>query len=794
MRILAARPPRRIALRAALLAGAMALCCLPSGSAWAQAALTSGLTQQHDPNANMVVKAKEMVYDNDQDNVTAVGEVQIYYDGRTLQADRVIYDRKTDRVHATGNVKVTEADGTITYADTLELTRDFHDGFVNALRVVTTDQTYLAATRSERTAGNVTVFQNGVYTACVPCMEHPEKPPLWQIKAVRIIHNEQEKMIYFEDAHFEFLGMPIAYLPYMSSPDPTVKRKSGVLAPSYIYSSDIGYGVKVPYFFNLAPNYDLTLTPGFTTRQGPEMEALWRQRLLNGSYSISASGVYQMDPGVFSDEGKERDFRGAINSVGEFWLNERWKWGWNVTLLSDKYYLNDYSVDLDRRQSDITSTLYLIGQGDKSWFEARSYYFNGLTSSDVQKQLPIVAPVIDYDYIVDHPVFGGELGWNLNLTSLTRTQAAFAQILNGSDAACDGTAAGTTRANCVQRGIDGTYTRASANIYWKRTFTDPLGQQWTPFAYVRADVGWTQLDSGTTQFIDADQAFAARAVPAIGLEYRYPFIAQMSWGSQVIEPIAQVILRPKAAQTGQFPNEDSQSLLYDDTNLFQWDKSSGFDRLEDGSRVNAGVQYTLTTNGGAYFNALFGQSYSFGGTNPYNEPDMANVGLESGLDTNVADYVARVQIQPMRDLVLTSNARFDESDWAMKQLQVSAISMIGPLKADISYGRIAAQPLLGLEDREGVRAKISAKISDHWLASLGTEYDIDSKRFSSRSVALTYIDECIALGLQFANSYDDVSNKYDTSVKLQLNLRGLTQTGTPQEFNDKIMDTGFTKY
>lgn len=337
MRILAARPPRRIALRAALLAGAMALCCLPSGSAWAQAALTSGLTQQHDPNANMVVKAKEMVYDNDQDNVTAVGEVQIYYDGRTLQADRVIYDRKTDRVHATGNVKVTEADGTITYADTLELTRDFHDGFVNALRVVTTDQTYLAATRSERTAGNVTVFQNGVYTACVPCMEHPEKPPLWQIKAVRIIHNEQEKMIYFEDAHFEFLGMPIAYLPYMSSPDPTVKRKSGVLAPSYIYSSDIGYGVKVPYFFNLAPNYDLTLTPGFTTRQGPEMEALWRQRLLNGSYSISASGVYQMDPGVFSDEGKERDFRGAINSVGEFWLNERWKWGWNVTLLSDKY-------------------------------------------------------------------------------------------------------------------------------------------------------------------------------------------------------------------------------------------------------------------------------------------------------------------------------------------------------------------------------------------------------------------------------------------------------------------------
>ena len=88
-------------------------------------------------------------------------------------------------------------------------------------------------------AATITVFHSGVYTACEPCKDDPKKPPLWQVKAARIIHDQGEKMIYFEDARLEFFGLPIAWLPYFSAPDPTVKRKTGVLMPSITSSTHL---------------------------------------------------------------------------------------------------------------------------------------------------------------------------------------------------------------------------------------------------------------------------------------------------------------------------------------------------------------------------------------------------------------------------------------------------------------------------------------------------------------------------------------------------------------------------
>ena len=102
----------------------------------------------------------------------------------------------------------------------------------------------MAATRAERSSGNYTVFHNGVYTACAPCKDDPKKPPLWQVKAARIIHDQGEKMIYFEDARIEFFGQPLLYMPYFSAPDPTVKRKTGFLMPSISTSSVYGGAIR----------------------------------------------------------------------------------------------------------------------------------------------------------------------------------------------------------------------------------------------------------------------------------------------------------------------------------------------------------------------------------------------------------------------------------------------------------------------------------------------------------------------------------------------------------------------
>jgi LPS-assembly protein len=389
--------------------------------------LVSGV--RTNPDAKMLVQAEEMVYDYENERVSAVGKVQIYYDGSVLEADRVTHDRRTNRLRAEGNVRYQTKDGKIIHTQAIELDADFREGFIQSLLVETPDRTFIAAARAQRSDGNITVLESGAYTACVSCRDNPERPPLWQVKAARIIHNERERVVHYEDASFEFFGMPIARLPYFWHPDPTVKRQTGFLTPEWFSSSRVGVGVAIPYYWALAPNYDFTLTVAPMTRQiGPLVSGEWRHRLVNGSYAIRASGIFQQDKEAFLDSGRTpgyRDFRGSVETKGDFSINNRWKWGWDGALFTDRFYAKDYSFATDSSGTEKTSQVYLTGQGSRSYFDARMMHFTGFSRLDNNGQLPIIHPVIDHNYIFDRPVMGGELGLRSNFTSLSRRNADF---------------------------------------------------------------------------------------------------------------------------------------------------------------------------------------------------------------------------------------------------------------------------------------------------------------------------------------------------------------------------------
>src|SRR5258707_10350450 len=286
------------------------------------------ITAKPAPGAQMLVQANEIRYDYNNLLVSAVGNVQIYYNGATIEADKVIYDQRSKRLHAEGNARLTESDGKVTYGEQLDLTDDFRNGFIDSLRLETIDETRMAAARADRTNANYTVFQSGVYTACEPCRDDPRKPPLWQVKAVRIIHDQAEKMMYFEDAKIEFFGVPLAWVPFFSAPDPTVKRKTGFLMPILTTSSAYGGGLEMPYYLALAPNYDMTISPRITTTQGPLLRTEYRQRFEPGSLPIRGAGIEQLDKDKFLVNGTPtpgfRDFRGAIEASGRFNLSPQW--------------------------------------------------------------------------------------------------------------------------------------------------------------------------------------------------------------------------------------------------------------------------------------------------------------------------------------------------------------------------------------------------------------------------------------------------------------------------------------
>ncbi|TAK50355.1 MAG: LPS-assembly protein LptD [Xanthobacteraceae bacterium] len=759
----------------------------------------------------MLVQANEIDYDYTHSRVAAVGNVQIYYNQSMLEADKVIYDQKSKRLHAEGNVRITDAEGRVTHAMVLELTDDYRDGFIDSLRLETPDQTHMAAARADRTEGKYTVFQSGVYTACAPCKDNPRKPPLWQVKAARVIHDQGEKMLYFENARLEFFGTPIAYLPYFSTPDPTVRRKTGWLMPIGSNSSKYGFGLDLPYYWALAPNYDITLTPRITTRQGLLMQGEWRHRLINGAYDVRAYGINQADTSYFlRDDGTQtpgfRDNRGAIETNGEFALNKNWVWGWNGTLMSDRTFFQDYGLSsyrqptnvFDNTPTEATSQLYLTGASGRSFFDIRAIHYLGFSESDRQKEIPVIHPVVDYSYVFDRPILGGELGYKVNFTSLSREQASFDAInamavTSGWCLPDSADPSKKTSANCVLRGAPGTYTRGSAIAQWRKSITDSAGQIWTPFVSLRTDVAVASIESqpGVNNFIAGGNTEVARVMPTVGMEYRYPFISVQSWGTQTIEPIAQVIVRPDEQRSAALPNEDAQSLTFSDANLFSLDRFSGWDRTEGGGRANVGVQATTQFNRGGTINVLFGQSYQLFGTNSFAIGDMVNTGLNSGLETQRSDYVGRISYQPNRTFTFTSRARLDEHTLDMQRLELESRANFERWSVSLLYGRYAAQPDLGLTQREGVLSTASLKVAANWVLNGGLRYDLDAKRFNQTMIGAGYVDDCFMLAMNYITDYSYSGNpQVDHRIMFQIGLRTLGSTSVSQHLGSPTATNG----
>jgi len=754
---------------------------------------------RNDPNAQMLVTADEIQYDYTNERVSAVSRVQIHYAGAILEADKVIYDQKAKRLHAEGNVRLTDADGKIFYANMLDLSDDFRDGFVDSLRLDSPDKTRIAAVSAERTASNITVFQNGVYTACEPCAEDPKKPPLWQVKAARIIHDQTEKMIYYEDARIEFFGVPLAYIPFFSAPDPTVRRKTGFLMPSLTYNSVYGFGITTPFYWALAPNYDLTITPTITSNQGPLMQAEWRHRLLDGSYSIRAAGIWQLDKDQFINEVPHdtlnsgfRDFRGMVASTGQFKLNEQWVWGWDGTLVTDKPFLQDYSVM--KIPPEIISQAYLAGRGERSYFEARAIHILGLSGFDVQSQLPVIHPVIDYFNTVKQPVFGGDLSYRFNLTSLSRSDADFNPITLNALALnlCTPVANPDVKipANCLLRGVPGDFTRGSAEALWRRTLVDPIGEVWTPFAFARVDAAAVSVtpEPGVANFIAPGDSTVTRGMAGAGVEYRYPFISAHSWGTQTIQPIAQVILRPNETAIGKIPNEDAQSMIFSDANLLSLDKFSGYDRVEGGGRANVAVQYTAQFNRGGYVDALFGQSYQLFGKNSFANPDTTNTALDSGLDTKASDYVARLTFWPTTTYGLITRFRLDEKSLDVRTAEFESRVNFERWSVAVIYGNYDAQPDIGiLTRRQAAVTTGSVKLTQNWSLSGGLRYDFEAEKINQTNFGLGYIDDCFAVKVTYTTSYGyTVTPQPIHSVLLQISLRTLGTTHFSQRVDNLV--------
>ncbi|MDX8433833.1 LPS-assembly protein LptD [Mesorhizobium abyssinicae] len=788
----------------ARLYGATALACLFACAVPTVPALAQDITANPVPSGTqMLLAADTLVYNNDNNTVTAVGGVQIDYGGNKLVAQRVEYNRNTKRLVASGAVELINSDGTKINSDHIDITDDFADGFVNALRVETVNKAYFASESAERMGGVLTTFHNGVYTACEPCEDKPDSAPTWRVKARKIIWNGEKKTVRFENANFEFFGFPLAYLPAFEIADPTVKRKSGFLIPGIVYKSDLGVGVKIPYYFALSPTYDLTVTGTGYTKQGFLGEAEWRQRFNNGEYSLKIAGIHQQDPDAFIDNGVRNvdsgaagdpnKFRGMMGTKGQFAINDRWNFGWDVLLQTDKNFSRTYAID---GYSDTVhqSSIYLTGLNDRNYFDVRAMRFevqeNTLSSDATARagEQPWVLPSLDYAYIPDMAVAGGQLSLNVNarVISRDRLDVALADPLDD------------TSINNV-RGIEGQSSRLTTEAEWKRTFTTDGGLQVTPLLALRGDAGYVNANTASLNAInqmatnlseqDDMRTSLARYMATLGLEMRWPVLFSMASSSHIVEPMAQVFVRPNEQYVGGLavPNEDAQSFVFDATTLFERDKFSGYDRMEGGTRANVGFRYSGAYEGGWSTNAIFGQSYQLAGQNSFTAPDLVNVGAYSGLDKPTSDYVGLIGFNSPSGFSGSLSGRFDEQTFDVRRAEVKAAYSGLPVSLTAKYAFIQAQPLYGFEtDRHEVTLGASTHLAENWRVFGTGTYDIKQSVLVKDGVGFAYNDSCFTYLMTFSESRDLVTKEVSQNVGFNLSFRTLGDFGSSTSAIDTI--------
>lgn len=698
----------------------------------------------------LYLQGDELIYNNTGRRVTARGNVEIYYNNYILTADEVIYDQRAGQLSAKGNVILREPGGAKTTADQLVLSDDFRDGFVQSLSFTAKDDSKITAARATRRAGNVTEFENGKFT---PCKSPPGTPPAWCISAKRVIHDQEAKTIRYEDAAFELFGVPVIYVPYFEHADPTVKRKSGFLTPRFGSSGDLGYISEVAYFFNLAPNYDFTFHPTYTSKQGILWQGDWRHRIavgsVTGQYRVELAGIDQdvNDLDVANARPDLDGFRGSIKTAGNLSLASWWNFGWDVTLESDDSFRRFYKLD-NILLTDRVNSVFLNGIGERSYLAITGYHFGGLLLSDQDVSESKVHPVLDWNYVVNGAVAGGELSWNVNALSFTRDQ----DFQDGG---------GTSRS------VNSVAHRASADINWRRRMMDSIGISYTPFANLRGDVTSYKdvVDPLTDNLID--DKTVTRGTAAAGILASYPWIKHTATAAHTIEPIGQIIARASSGTGRQngLPNDDARSLVFDDTNLFELDKHSGYDRIETGTRANVGVQYTFQLNTGGYARILAGQSFLLDGRNNYadpigNEPTTDTSGTrftshtgDAGLDTSKSDYVLGAYVAPTSNIRFVGQARFDETDLDLRRSDLYATANYGPFVAQAAYSFTAPNSSVDNSSaQQDVTGSLWVQFSERWSLGGMMRYDIDEEEVRQDSLSLRYADECYVLTTTYQQS------------------------------------------
>lgn len=676
----------------------------------------------------IVFTADELIHDRERQIVRAVGRVQIDHEGRILLADEVTYDQRRDLMTATGNVALLEPSGEVLFSDRVEITGDLRSGLIENIRVIMSDGARFAAVGAVRREGNLTEMRKAVYSPCDLCADDPTRAPLWQIKAVQVRHDQAAREIEYRDAWLELGGIPVLYTPFLSHPDPTVTRKTGFLLPIVGTSTDLGFIIGMPFYWAISDHKDATITPIYTSEEGPVLGLEYRQAFKHGLLEFDGSGTVD----------SEDDIRGHVFSSFRYDINQRWRASAAFNRTSDDTYLRRYGFGGPSRT--VTSRGLAERFGRHGYLSAQAFSFQPLEAGADPKKQPIVAPLIDYNFSAPLDPYGGRTTVDLNLASLVRR--------DGNDT-----------------------QRLSARAGWSLPLTDIVGGLYEVTASVWADgyhVHELERDSDKTPFT----GFSGRIWPQLSVGWRWPWVRMGDRVNQIVEPVAQIAIAPIGGNSNKIPDEDSQDVEIDVNNVISANRFPGLDRVEGGTRLNYGLEWQAFTSDGQSLTAFIGQSYRV--------QQNAILDEASGLGSRLSDVVASVDASFAPWFNVGYRTRVNTQDAGFRRNEVQFGGGIRALRLSGRYLFFADERGDEFEGREELALDLRSQLTRHWQGRAFSLTDLAEDGGLRRvGLGFTYEDECFLLdGSWTRQTFRDRDLVPDNSFFIRVSLKTLGESET----------------
>jgi len=691
----------------------------------------------------VLLRADQIINDRDLDTVTASGHVEIDQAGRILLADAVSYNLKQDVIIATGNVSLTDIDGEVRFSDYTELSGDMKQATARHLRLLMVDDSRFAAATARRTDGNRNILDHAVYSACQACAENPDETPLWDLHARQIVQDEVAHRIIYRDAWLDVDGFPVLYAPYWSSADPSVKRASGLLVPTFFTNRIIGNGVRTPYFQIISPYQDVLIDPIFTTNEGAGLAGTWRARTQSGELTTSGSIANEPQAGNLN----KSTVGWNLNAHSQFAIDDVWRAGYDIQEASDRDYLRYYNYP--QSQPFLTSRPYVEGFSGRNYAAIEAYSFQSQTDLAVTPppgtpaKSAAVLPQLTYSAQTSP-------GWENGYFTFDTRGASIWRPSNQTDS-----------------------RRINTETAWHVPYTARDGEVYNFTSSMRVD----GYNSNNVIGFGSQEVNAFRAVPQGSVDWRLPFVRVGEHSNQTITPIVMVNVGPYGGNSPKIPNEDSLDFELDDSNIFNPSPSTGFDRIDSGPRIAYGSEYTITNRQSSTADILFGQSY---------QPQTEHVFQPgTGLDHNFSDFVGRAGIAPSENLAVTYHFRINEQDYTFRHSEVDLNIGSRPLRFTLGYVFLdQLNTFSTYAAREQITADLQAQLTRYWGVELYDTHDLGPNPGPLQTgMRISYEDECTIAqldgGVRYTTINTIVSGHY---VILRLTLKTLAAYPIPLNF------------